>query len=60
MPSRVIHLTALANELSSCRIFISTQSAEGRHILFFDGSLDYIRRQCLILCGSYKPFGLFL
>ena len=23
-------------------------------------SLDYIRRQCLILCGSYKPFGLFL
>ena len=60
MPSRVIHLTALANEMISCRIFISRQSAEGRHILFFNGSLDYIRRQCLILCGSYKAFGLFL
>ena len=60
MPLRVIHLTALANEMISCCIFISTQSAEGRHILFFNGSLDYIRRQCLILCGSYKPFGLFL
>ena len=60
MPLRVIHLTALANEMISCRIFISTQSAEGRHILFFNGCLDYIRPQCRILCGSYKPFGLFL
>ena len=60
VPLRVIHLTALANEMISCRIFISTQSAEGRHILFFNGCLDYIRPQCLILCGSYKPFGLFL
>ena len=60
MPLRVIHLTALANEMISCRVFISTQSAEGRYILFFNGFLDYIRPQCLILCGSYKPFSLFL
>ena len=60
VPLRVIHLTALANQMISCRVFISTHSAEGRHILFFNGCLDYIRPQCLILFGSYKPFSLFL
>lgn len=44
----------------SCRIFFSTQTAEWRHILFFNGWLDCIGPQYLILCGSYKPFSLFL